>query len=179
MIYNKMTLALMLLLNVFSAANATDLSLYQSSLKWKDENNKDFLLSSLRGKKTILAMAFTSCPGSCPLIVSKLKKIETLFILKKIPVEMVIISFDPAVDTPERSFSFYRETMNLTKANWHFLNGSENDTRKISMLLGIRFSVNPVSKAINHDNKIILLNENGDIENKLENLEEDESKLIK
>lgn len=159
-------------------ADASELSLYQSSAKWKDEKNNTFSLSDMKGKKIVLAMAYTSCQGTCPMIVSKLKKIEKLFNEKNIKVDVIIITFDPKFDTPERNFSFYREKMSLNKDNWHFLNGSENETRKMSMLLGIKYAVNPQSKAIIHDNKIILINEAGEIEKKLESLDENEAGLI-
>ncbi|MBY0416016.1 MAG: SCO family protein [Bdellovibrionales bacterium] len=175
MIYNFF---LLILLNLFSLANASDLSVYNSTLPWKDDKNNDFVLSQSRGKKLLIAMAYTSCQGTCPMIISKLKKAEKLFLKNNIPVDVVIISFDPSIDIPAVSTEYYRNKMGIKKDNWHFLNGSENDTRKMSMLLGIRFAKNPISKAIVHDNKIILLNENGVIEKKLESLNDDEQNLF-
>lgn len=178
MIYKNMISVLFIILTIFSSAFASEMSLYNSSYEWKDENNKSYHLSDLRGKKVIMAMAYTSCQGTCPMIVSKLKKIENLFLDKKIPVEVAIITFDPEFDTPERNFSYYRGKMNIKKENWHFLNGLDSETRKMSMLLGVKYARNPQSGMIIHDNKIILLNEKGEIEKKIESLDEDESKLV-
>ena len=168
----------MLFLSIFSYANSSELSLYHASEKWRDETNKDFFLKSMKGKKVILAMAYTSCQGTCPMIISKLKKIEKLFKEKNLQVEVAIITFDPEFDNPERNFSYYRDKMSIKKENWHFLTGSKNDTRKMSMLLGIKYAVNPQSKSIIHDNKIILINEDGEIEKKLESLDDDQAKLV-
>lgn len=167
-----------MLLNLFSFANASDLSIYNSTLLWKDDKNNDYLISQSKGKKLLMAMAYTSCQGTCPMIVSKLKKVEKLFLKNNIPVDIVIISFDPTIDIPAVSSEYYRNKMGIKKDNWHFLSGSVNDTRKISMLLGIRFAINPISKAIVHDNKIILLNENGVVEKKLESLDDEEQILL-
>lgn len=156
----------------------SDTSLYNVKSGWKDEFGKDFSFGNMQGKKVVVAMAYTSCQGTCPMIVSKLKKIEKLFADKKISHEFIIVTFDPGFDTPAHNQEFYREKMGIKNANWHFLNGSESDTRKLSMLLDIKFAKNPKSGMIIHDNKIILLNESGEIEKRIESLEESETKLI-
>lgn len=178
MIYKKLFLVLILSLNLISFAKAADQSIYHSQSTWKDETNKEFPLVNLKGKKVVVAMAYTSCQATCPMIISKLKTVESLFNQKNIQVEVVVITFDPGFDTPERNMTFYREKMGIKKTNWHFLTGSENDTRKISMLLGIKFSVNPETKAIIHDSKIILLNEVGEIEKRLKNLDDNPANLV-
>lgn len=179
MICKNIFLGLIFLLNSFSwAANASDSSLFQVSTKWKDENNKIFLLKNLEGKKVVMSMAYTSCQGTCPMIVSKLKKIEKLFNDKKIEVEVVIVSFDPGFDTPERHMSYYREKMGIKKENWHFLNGTDSEAREMSMLLGIKYAKNPESGVIIHDNKIVLINAKGEIQKRIEGLDEDEANLV-
>jgi protein SCO1/2 len=179
MIYNKILLLTVLFLSIFSNANSSELSLYNSTFKWKNEMNKDFILSDLKGKKVILAMGYTSCHGSCPMMVNKLKKIESLFQQKNINVEVVLISFDPIFDTPEKNYSFYRESMKIKNENWHFLSGTVEEARKMSMLLDIKYAKNPESGVIVHDNKVILLNENGEIIKRLESLGDDEALLMK
>lgn len=159
-------------------AGANEMSLYQATHNWKDENNKEFALSSLQGKKIIMAMAYTSCQGTCPLIVSKLKKIEARFNEKNIPIEVAIVTYDPEFDTPERHQAFYREKMGIKNENWHFLSGPQSETRKISLLLGIKYARNPSSGMIIHENKVILLDEHGRIEKKLESLDADEKVLL-
>lgn len=182
MIYKKMLFSFIVLISLFSVTNtfaeSSPLSIFNAETKWKDEKNNDFLLKELKGKKFILAMTYTSCQGSCPMTVSKLKRAEKLFDQKNIPVEVVLITFDPAFDTPEKHLAFYREKMGLKKTNWHFLTGTDNETRKISMILGIKYSMNPVSKIINHDNKILLINEKGEIEKMVESLSDNESMLL-
>ncbi|MGZ3808657.1 MAG: SCO family protein [Bacteriovorax sp.] len=179
MIYKNVLLFLILLINALSPVHSSDMSLYRSSsYEWKDEKNKSFKLSNLHGKKVLMAMAYTSCQGTCPMIVSKLKKSEKLFLDKKVSVEVVLITFDPEFDTPARNLSYYREKMSIEKESWHFLSGSDSETRKMSMLLGIRYAKNPQSGTIVHDNKIVLINEEGEIQKRIEGLDEDETKFI-
>lgn len=182
MIYKKIFFYLLVLLKVFvessALAESTSLSIFNVDIKWKNEKNKDFFLSEFKGKKFVLAMTYTSCQGSCPMTISKLKRTEKLFEQKNIPIDVVLITFDPEVDTPEKHFSFYREKMGIKKTNWHFLTGTSNDTRKFSMLLGIKYSMNPLSKIINHDNKILLINEKGEIEKMVESLSDNENLLL-
>lgn len=182
MTFNKILFFFFVLFNVYLETNAiaesSPQSIFNADTKWKNEKNNEFFLSELKGKKFILAMTYTSCQGSCPMTVSKLKRTEKLFEQKNIPIDVVLITFDPAVDTPEKHLSFYREKMGIKKTNWHFLTGTTNETRKFSMLLGIKYSMNPLSKIINHDNKILLINENGEIEKMVESLSDNESMLL-
>jgi hypothetical protein len=54
---------------------------------------------------------------------------------------------------------------------WTFLVGSEEDTRTLVMLIGIRYSRNPNSGDIMHDNKIVLLNGAGEVTKELFDLD--------
>ena len=54
---------------------------------------------------------------------------------------------------------------------WTFLVGSEEDTRTLVMLLGIKYSRNPNSGDIMHDNEIVLLNGAGEVTKELFGLE--------
>jgi protein SCO1/2 len=167
-----------LLLSFSLHVSSCELSLAHATSSWKDENNKEFSLGDLEGKKIVVAMAYTSCQGTCPMIVSKLKKVEAKFKEQNIPVEVVIVSFDPQFDTPTVLTVNYREKMGIKNSNWHFITGTDSETRKISMLLGVKYSRNSGSGMIIHENKIILLDEHGAIEKKLESLDEDEKNLL-
>jgi protein SCO1/2 len=99
-------------------------------------------------------------------MVESLKKLQKLFDEKKRAADFLIISFDPENDTVS-ALSKYRKEKKLDYKNWTFLTGNETDTRKIAMVLGIRFNKNPESGAISHDNKILLINGKGEIEKEL------------
>lgn len=152
-------------------------SLFSSNLQWKNDHGRTVKLGELRGKWVVTAMMYTSCQSSCPLIVQKMRKIESLFKEHGKQTEFLLITFDPERDTPTK-LKNYREKTSINEANWHFWSGSVADTRKLSMLLGIKYAKDPESGEFMHDNKIILLSPNGTIEAKLQSLGESEADLL-
>lgn len=166
---NKFLTFLFCLISFSAMADST--SLYEAPMKWKNEFNKNFQMSELRGKKVIVAMAYTRCQIMCPLIISKVKKLEAYYLQKNIPIQVAVITFDPTFDTPERLHSYYRDEIKIKGDNWNFITGPSNQTRMMSMLLGIKYSINPKSKIIMHDNKLIVLDEAGKMEKRFESLD--------
>lgn len=145
-------------------------SLYQAPLTWRTDRGDTVGLDRWKGKPVVLTMVFTSCQATCPLTMGKLGEIQKRFDRDKIAAEFVIVSFDPARDTPDK-LAAYRKHTNHTNENWTFLVGSEEDTRMLAMLLGIKYSRNPVTGDIMHDNKIVLLNGTGEITKELVGLD--------
>lgn len=141
-------------------------SIYQAPLTWRTDAGESVRLDRWQGKPVVLTMVFTSCQATCPRTMAKLGEIQAQFDREKIAAEFVIVSFDPIRDTPER-LAWYRRETNHTQPNWTFLVGSEEDTRTLAMLLGIKYSRNPTSGDIMHDNKIVLLNGAGEITKEL------------
>ncbi|MCC6846965.1 MAG: SCO family protein [Deltaproteobacteria bacterium] len=141
-------------------------SLYQAPLTWRSDAGDAVTLDRWKGRPVVLTMVFTSCQATCPATMAKLRTIQEKFDREKIDAQFAIVSFDPARDVPERLASYRRETGH-TRANWTFLVGSEEDTRMLAMLLGIKYSRNPISGDIMHDNKIVLLNGEGEVAKEL------------
>ena len=76
---------------------------------------------------------------------------------------IVVVSLDPEGDTPE-AVRAYRAQYGLTgDRQWEVLVGDAGALRTLTMLLDFRFSKNPESGAIMHDNKIFLLSKNGEV----------------
>ncbi len=68
---------------------------------WKDQTNQTQSLAFLKGKRTIVAFFFSTCAGFCPMLVQKMKKMQTA--LKDQPdVQFLGITVDPELDTPAR-----------------------------------------------------------------------------
>ncbi len=153
-------------------------SLYQIPLQWSDDNGKEFDLTSLGGKQVILTMAFASCRSACPLTIKRLKSLDKLIQESNKSAEYVIVSLDPQRDTPEAMKTF-REENGLKDQKWHLLRGSEESTRVFSNLIDYNFQQNPNTKDIMHSNKLLLLNEKGEIQLVLEGLTSDLTTLVK
>lgn len=153
--------------------------MYGSGMTLKDENNESFSFSSLEGKRVIMSMAYTSCQRTCPFIVKRMRQLEKIYEKKNINTEVVIVSYDPEGDRPNVLNEFYRKKMGIKGSNWHFLVGDEHQTRYVSMLLGIKFAKNKENGMIIHDNKIVVIDENGKNLGHLESLDSSDDKLIK
>lgn len=152
-------LALLAALVAPAPAPASD-SLYQVPLTWRTDRGETVTLERWRGTPVVLTMVFTSCAATCPITMAKLKAIQDRYDREGRTAAFVIVSFDPARDTPEK-LARYRADTGLLRPNWTFLVGSEDDTRMLAMLLGIKYARNPISGDIMHDNAIVLLGPDG------------------
>ncbi len=65
-----------------------------------DHNGRLFRLSEQRGKVVILTFGFTNCPDECPLTMAHLREAMTLLGDQAGQVQVVMVSTDPARDTP-------------------------------------------------------------------------------
>ncbi len=174
------TVLLMVSILCFSAELFADkkTSLYDAKLgEWIDDSGKKISLKSFRKRKVVMTMAYTSCESACPLIVKKLKSIDLKLQQAGAQADFVVVSFDSKFDNPKK-MSMFRKHQNIADSRWHLLLGNEKDTRFLANLLEIRFSRNPKDQTISHDNKIILLNENGEIVKSLEGLSTDSDEKL-
>ena len=145
-------------------------SLHQVPLSWRTDRGETVTLERWKGERVVLTMVFTSCQATCPITMGKLRDIQSQFDREKLAANFLIVSFDPVRDTPEK-LAAYRVATEHTQPNWTFLVGSEEDTRTLAMLLGIKYSRNPITGDIMHDNQIVLLNGEGEITKELVGLD--------
>lgn len=153
-------------------------SLHQLPIQWRNDRNEKVQFSAWRGKPVILTMAYTSCHGSCPLIIQKLRKIEKALLPKYPELSIVVVTLDPQADTPQ-ALHAYRERMKLNDAHWSFLTGSVQDVRRLSLVLGLNFSKPPGSTEIMHDNRIAWLAPSGEIIAQMKSLDDPETLFLK
>jgi protein SCO1/2 len=178
MIKNKFLIMVLVLLGgSFVWASPQQGSLHTPSFHWKGEASQEVQLKYFKGKWLILSMMYTTCQGSCPLIMKKMRKIEAALKEKKKQAHFVLITFDPKRDTPSK-LKKYREDVGLDQKTWHFLSGTAEDARRLSMLIGIKFSEDPESGEFMHDNKIVLISPEGEIKTTIQNLGDPETELV-
>jgi|CXWL01.1.fsa_nt_gi protein SCO1/2 len=172
--------ALLLAAVLFCAAPANPVAANAFTLDttWRAEDGSERTLSSLKGRKFILAFVYTSCPSTCPLTTAKLKRLDKELAQKKKPLPIVVLSLDPEHDTPA-AVKAYRERYTLQGAkNWSVWVGPEESVRKLTMLLDFRYSQNPQSKEIMHDNTLYLISETGAVLLSLPSLDDTTAPLI-
>ena len=152
-------------------------SLYRLPMKWKGDQGESVQLSQWAGQYVFITMTYTTCTSACPLILKKMKSIQSDLDNKKLKAQVVTVTYDPESDTWQK-LAHFKKAADFDFPNWHFLSGSEKDTRQLSMLLGINYRKNPVSKHIEHSNKIILLSPQGIVLGSIEGLGQAHEELI-
>ena len=114
-------------------------SLYDLPSAWRDQRGAAVRLPSLAGRVRVVAMVYTSCHATCPLIVGDLKRIEaSLPADRRDDVGFVLVSLDPARDTPGR-LAEWAERTRLDPARWTLLNGDADAVRELAAALGVRY----------------------------------------
>lgn len=146
--------------SAFSDSAATGDSVYQLASSWKDQSGNELQLGKFQGRPLILAMIYTSCKDTCPLIVSDMQKIE-----KALPsavlaqVQFALFSFDTTRDTPDK-LGRYAGAHGLDLKRWVLLTGSVDSVRELAAVLGIRYR-KLRSGDYSHSSLITVLDSNG------------------
>ena len=137
-------------------------SLYTLDSVWTSDVGREVKLEILRGRPQVIALFFTNCEHSCPLIVADLKRID-----KALPrnlrgkVDFLLVSIDPERDTPEVLRAF-RAKHGLPTERWTLLRGSPEATRALAEMVG--FSYQPGSPTqYAHSLLISILSPSGEI----------------
>ncbi len=78
--------------------------------------------AQLKGKIWIADFIFTSCPGPCPMISSRMSELQRP--LEDSDVHLVSFTVDPETDTPE-VLREYGERLHARSGRWDFLTGPE------------------------------------------------------
>jgi protein SCO1/2 len=129
-------------------------------------------LGHLQGKVQVLAMVYTTCEAACPLIVSLMQRMGAALPPDvHAQVGFVLVSFDPARDTPA-ALRTYSDKMQLDAASWSLLTGHPDDVLELATLLGIRYTRDQRGGFI-HSNVVTVLNKAGEIVHRHEGLSQD------
>jgi protein SCO1 len=101
------------------------------------EDNKPvrFFDDMLKGKVVIINFMFTTCTGVCPAMTANLKKVQD-YLGDRVgrDIQMISISVDPTVDTPE-ALKKYAENYKV-KPGWRFLTGKKEDVELVLRKVG-------------------------------------------
>lgn len=89
-----------------------------------DQSGRSVNRGTFKGKVSVISFIFTSCAGFCPLLIGKLKKIEAK-IGTNPNVQLVAITVDPEVDTPERLLQFGKDQGVTFSDRWIFVTGTK------------------------------------------------------
>lgn len=161
-----------------SSSQVEAANLLESKSKWVDSEGTKKKLADFKGRPTLVAMVYTSCPHACPMTVNKIKKILADFEKEKIlDAQVILASFDSEKDTPEQ-LSKFSVKQGLDRKIWHLLSPiDDKQARELSVLLGVNYK-SLGDGDFSHSNIITLLSPTGEILSSIQNLNADHTVLI-
>ncbi|MCA6458186.1 MAG: SCO family protein [Chitinophagaceae bacterium] len=137
-------------------------SIFNLSSSWKNQNGESLQLKDLQNKTLVVVMIYTSCKSACPILVSKMKNIESKISRKDIDnTSLVLISIDPKTDTPARLKEFARNNA-MDAPQWIFLTSSEEATQEFANVLSMKYKkISPIE--FSHSNIISVFGPDGQL----------------
>ena len=142
--------------------SVTDRSLYQLSSDWTTDTGKTMKLGALRGQPQVVAMFFTTCQSSCPMLVQEMRRLAgSLPASARKRVGFLLITFDAERDTPAVLHA-YRANLKIADKQWTILHGRPEDVQELALVLNVKYRQGANSQ-FSHSNVITLLNAEGEI----------------
>jgi len=132
------------------------------SFQLVNQNGQAFGSVQLAGKIWIADFIYTTCPGPCPMISSRMSELQKP--LEKTDVHLVSFSVDPEKDTPE-VLRGYAEKLQAEPVRWDFLTGPKSTIYKLSHD-GFKLAVSDGSDAEGipvHSTRMVLVDRHGQI----------------
>jgi protein SCO1 len=132
------------------------------SFQLVNQNGQAFGSAQLAGKIWIADFIYTTCPGPCPMISSRMSELQKP--LEKSDVHLVSFSVDPEKDTPE-ILRGYAEKLQAEPTRWDFLTGPKSAIYNLSHG-GFKLAVSDGSDAEGipvHSTRMVLVDRHGQI----------------
>jgi protein SCO1/2 len=127
-----------------------------------NQNGQSFGSAQLAGKIWIADFVYSTCPGPCPMISSRMSELQKP--LEKTDVHLVSFSVDPEKDTPQVLHG-YAEKLQADPARWDFLTGAKSAIYKLSHD-GFKLAVSDGSDEQGipvHSTRMVLVDRHGEI----------------
>jgi protein SCO1/2 len=162
----KTALVLSLLLalapRVEAAPDARAGSVYLLKGTLTDTSGKPVSLDLFRGEPVLISMFYGSCPQACPLLITRMKMLEAkLTPAARAQLRVVLVSFDPERDTPEKLKQLLTAHA-VDPKRWVMLRAPNDDVRDLAAALDIKYHrLN--TGAIWHTSVITVLDRQGQI----------------
>jgi protein SCO1/2 len=127
-----------------------------------NQDGQPFGSAQLAGKIWIADFVYTTCPGPCPMISTRMSNLQKP--LEKTDVRLVSFSVDPEKDTPQVLRS-YAERLQAEPGRWDFLTGPKSAIYELSHD-GFKLAVSDGSDAQGipvHSTRMVLVDRRGQI----------------
>lgn len=154
---------------------ASDFSVYDLESSWTDQAGQVRALRSLAGRPRVTALVYTHCAHTCPAILAEFKRLEASVPADGDAPGFVLVSLDPARDTPARLAEF-AASARLDSARWTLLTADDESVRDLAALLRIRYRPEADGE-VSHANAYLVLDAEGRIVHRQEGLGEPDRAL--
>ncbi|MBO0694843.1 MAG: SCO family protein [Verrucomicrobia bacterium] len=127
-----------------------------------NQSGQPFGSAQLAGKIWIADFIYTTCPGPCPMISSRMSELQKP--LEKTDVQLVSFSVDPEKDTPQ-VLQGYAEKLQADPVRWNFLTGPKSAIYKLSHD-GFKLAISDGSTEQGvpvHSTRMVLVDRHGEI----------------
>ena len=135
---------------LFSSAKIPNVHIYD-----QNGNQLNFYNDLVKGKTVAINFIFTTCTASCPPLTATFRKVQQNAAERGLPLQLISISVDPTVDTPERLHTF-AEKFNAGPG-WTFVTGDKGEIDSLLEGLGVA-----VSNKNDHTPMIMIGNDTAD-----------------
>ncbi|MFC4871460.1 SCO family protein [Negadavirga shengliensis] len=137
-----------------------EMSIFHLPSEWTTQHNEKIEFKDFRGQPLVVVMIYTACRTACPRLVADMRHIEQKASSKTSqPVKYVLVSIDPANDTPEKLTQFAKDN-GMDGDQWIFLQGSEDGVRDFANILAVKYKkISPID--FSHSNIISVFDEEG------------------
>lgn len=102
-----------------------------------DQNGKqlDFYADLIKGKSVAINFVFTTCTAICPSLTATFRKVQQEARKRGLDVQLISISVDPTVDTPERLQEYAKKFK--AEPGWTFVTGDKAEIDSLLQALGV------------------------------------------
>jgi protein SCO1 len=152
-------------------------SLYQLPIELTAANGANLKLSSLRGKPLIVTMFYSRCTSVCPMLTHQLQQLMSrLSILERARLQILMVSFDSARDSPATLTAFKSEHR-IAGDNWLIAKASARDVRSLAAALGIQYRELP-DHSFNHSAVLSVTDRGGTVRARTSDLNDSDGTFI-
>jgi cytochrome oxidase Cu insertion factor (SCO1/SenC/PrrC family) len=102
-----------------------------------DQNGKqlDFYDDLIKGKSVAMNFVFTTCTAICPSLTATFRKVQQEARTRGLDVQLISVSVDPTVDTPERLQEYAKKFK--AEPGWTFVTGDKAEIDALLQALGV------------------------------------------
>lgn len=102
-----------------------------------DQNGKqlNFYNDLIKGRSVAINFVFTTCTALCPSLTATFRKVQQEARARGLEVQLISISVDPTVDTPERLQEFAKKFK--VEPGWTFVTGDKAEIDSLLQAFGV------------------------------------------